>query len=271
MDYYRISAQKLGEGSKIPIVKLNETGEVYYELALEMTRIIEANNAAHKRTVMIVPVGPTGHYSIFVRLVEQNRISLKDCWFINMDEYLADGDEWMPLDNPLSFRRFMNEEVYSRISEELLMPVSQKIFPDPHDLGRIPSLITELGGVDLCIAGMGINGHVAFNEPEPELTPEEFAKLKTRIVDISPQSRTTNAVSALGGALDAMPKRCVTIGMWEILSSRIIRFGCFRNWHSGALRKAAYGDVSSGFPGTLLQRHPNALIYASGNAVKQPF
>ena len=271
MDYYRISAEKLGEESKIPIIKLTEPGEVFYELALEMIRMIEANNANQKRTVMIVPVGPTGQYPIFVRLVNERKLSLKNCWFINMDEYLVDGDELMPIENHLSFRRFMDEEVYKKINKELIMPVSQRIFPNPKDPGRIPALIEELGGVDLCIAGFGINGHVAFNEPHPELTPDEFANIKTRIADIAPHSRTTYTISILGGAMDEMPKRVVTVGLWEILNSRVIRFGCFRDWHSGVLRKAAYGEVSSDFPGTLVQRHPDALIYASANVVRQPF
>ena len=270
MDYYRISAEKLGEGAKIPIAKRTQAGEVFYELALEMVRVIESNNAAGRRTVMIVPVGPVGQYPIFVRLVNERGISLRNCWFIKMDEFLVDGDAWMPTDNPLSFRRFMEREVYPNIDNKLLMPVSQRIFPDPKDIGRIPSLISELGGVDLCVGGLGLNGHVAFNEPHPHLTPDEFAGVKTRVVDLDAQSRTTHALAALGGAMDAMPTRAVTVGMWEILGARTVRLGCFRDWQSGVVRKAVYGEISSDFPATLLQRHPDVLIYTTAEVAKQP-
>ena len=271
MDYYQISAEQLGVDSKLPIIKCNEPGEAFYELALEMLRMIEANNAAGKHTVMILPVGPTGQYPIFVRLVNQQKLSLKDCWFINMDEYLVEGDQLMPIENPLSFRRFMDDEFYSKINEELLPPVSQRVFPDPGNLGYIPELIEKLKGVDMSIAGIGINGHVAFNEPDPSLTPQQFANLKTRLQDIAELSRTTYGTSILGGAMDAMPKRCVTIGMWEILSARVLRLACFRDWHSGVLRKAAYGEISSEFPATLMQNHSDVLIYASANVVRKPF
>ena len=107
MDYYHISAQELGQGAKLPILKLGDSGEVFYEMALEMVSTIRANNAAGKHTVFICPVGPVGQYPIFVRLVNREKLSLKNCWFINMDEYLTDDGQWIDQNDPLSFRGFM--------------------------------------------------------------------------------------------------------------------------------------------------------------------
>ena len=151
MDYYHISAQELGKGAKLPILKLGDSGEVFYEMAAEMCAAIRANNAAGKPTVFICPVGPVGQYPIFVRLVNREQLSLRNCWFINMDEYLTDDGQWIAEENPLSFRGFMAREVYGKIAPELLMPEEQRVFPDPNDLGRIPALIEELGGVDLSL------------------------------------------------------------------------------------------------------------------------
>ncbi|WP_366558981.1 hypothetical protein [Flavonifractor sp. An306] len=100
MDYYHISAQELGKDAKLPIVKLGDSGEVFYELAAEMCAEIRANNAAGKHTVFICPVGPVGQYPIFVRLVNREKLSLKNCWFINMDEYLTDDGQWIDKDDP---------------------------------------------------------------------------------------------------------------------------------------------------------------------------
>ncbi len=271
MSYYQITADALGQGAKIPLVKLGDSGEVFYEIALEMIGEIERNNAQGRRTVFICPVGPVGQYPIFVRLVNERRLSLKNCWFINMDEYLTDAGEWIGEDSPLSFRGFMKRTVYERIDPELNVPDEQRIFPDPHDLGRIPALIGELGGVDIAFGGIGINGHLAFNEAQDDLTPEAFAQLGTRVLDISRETRVANAIGDLNGAIDAMPRKCVTIGMAEILGARKVRLGVFRDWHRAVVRQAAYGDVSAHFPATLLQRHPDARIYVNTNAAKQPF
>ena len=154
---------------------------------------------------------------------------------------------------------------------DLLMPPEQRVFPDPADPGKVDRLIEELGGVDIAFGGIGINGHLAFNEPQPELTAEQFAQLPTRVLDIHPETRATNCVGDLGGALEDMPRKCVTIGMKEILGARKLRLGVFREWHRAVVRQAAYGEVTAAFPVTLLQNHPDAAIYTNAIAAGQPF
>ncbi len=136
MDYYHISAQELGKDASSP-------SSSWATPARSFTRwpprcaAIRANNAAGKPTVFICPVGPVGQYPIFVRLVNREQLSLRNCWFINMDEYLTDDGQWIAEENPLSFRCFMAREVYGKIAPELLMPEEQRVFPI-NDLGRIP-------------------------------------------------------------------------------------------------------------------------------------
>lgn len=269
--YYQISAEDLGKNGKIPLLKLGDSGEVFYEMALEMVNTIKQHNAEGKTTVFICPVGPVGQYPIFVRLVNRDRVSLKNCWFINMDEYLNDDESYIDFESPLSFHGFMYRTVYSQIDPELLMPEEQRIFPDPKDPDHIRRVIEKLGGVDIAFGGIGINGHLAFNEAQDELTAEEFAQLQTRVLTISRETRTSNAIGDLNGAIDAMPRKCVTIGMAQILGAKKIRLGVFRDWHRSVVRQAAYGEVTAHFPASLLQNHPDAMIYVNANAAKQPF
>ncbi len=269
-DYFRKTSEELGIDAKVNVLKLGDSGEVFYEMAMEMIDAIKENNASGKNTVFICPVGPVGQYPIFVRLVNLYNISLKKVWFINMDEYLDDKGQWIDINHKLSFRGFMNRQVYSKIKPELLMAEEQRIFPDPNNLTHIPDTINNLGGVDICFGGIGINGHIAFNEPE-DVSPEEFATRTTRVLEISRETRTINSVGDLNGAIDAMPKLCVTIGMKEILSAKKIRLYCFRDWHRAVVRQAAYGEVSAHFPVTLVQNHPDAKITITSNAAEQAF
>ena len=271
MDYFKIPAAELGKGARIPVYPLGDSGEVFYELALEMVNTIKAHNAEGKKTVFICPVGPVGQYPIFVRLVNRDRVSLKNCWFINMDEYLNDDGTYIDIESPLSFRGFMRNNVYTKIDPELLMPEEQRVFPDPADPGRVDRLIEELGGVDIAFGGIGINGHLAFNEARPELTAEEFAALGTRVLTLTPETRTANAIGDRGGAVEAVPHKAVTLGIKQILGARRVRLGVFRDWHRAVVRRAAYGEVSAAFPVTLLQRHPDAVIYTNSVAAGQPF
>lgn len=271
MDYFRLSSEELGRGAKVPIVKLGDSGEVFYELALEMVNAIKANNEAGRKTVFICPVGPVGQYPIFVRIVNRDRISLKNCWFINMDEYLNSDGTYIDKESPLSFRGFMERSLYTKLDPELIMPPEQRVFPDPADPARVDRLIEELGGVDIAFGGIGINGHLAFNEARDDITAEEFSQLGTRVLKLTPETRTANAIGDRGGAIDAMPDTAITIGIRQILSARKVRLGVFREWHRSVIRETAYGQVSAHFPATLLQLHPDAVIYANATASCQPF
>ncbi len=268
--YYHIPAERLGENSRIPLKIIEETEEVFRSMAAMMTDCIKANNKMGRMTVMICPVGPVGQYPYFVEQVNRERIDLSGAWFFNMDEYLDDEGEYIDSKSPLSFRGFMEREVYGRIDPGLVMPKAQRVFPDPKEPWKTDQLLEELGGADIAFGGIGITGHLAFNEPE-DMTAAEFSALPTRVQSIAPETRAVNAAGELGGALESMPVRCVTIGMRQILGAKKLRLGVFRDWHRAVVRRAAYGDKTAAFPVTLVQEHPDALILVNGNAAKLPY
>ena len=257
--YYYDKAQLL-KNPKIPMVVMEDKPAVFRAIAREMADFIKEKNEKGETTVFICPVGPIGQYPYFVDMVNSERISLKNCWFINMDEYLDENKQWIAKEHPLSFRGFMDRTVYTKIDPELNVPEDHRVFPDPNNLAYIPNLIEQLGGVDICFGGIGINGHLAFNEADPSLTCEEFKQLKTRVLPISPETRAANAIGDFGGRLEDMPVYCVTIGFNEIFNSRKIRLGIFRDWHRAVARRCGYGEMTAAFPVSMLAEHPDALI-----------
>ena len=103
-----------------------------------------------------------------------------------------------------------------------------------------------------------------------DIPAEEFRQLPTRVLDIAPETRATNCVGDLGGALEDMPKRCVTIGMKQILGAKKLRLAVFRDWHRAVCRRAAYGEPTASFPVTLAQGHPDALLIINNVAAQLP-
>ena len=142
--------------------------DVYFDMALVMLEEIMKNNEKGKTTVMIVPVGPTDQYPILARLVNTLGVSLKNVWFFNMDEYMTSPTEMIDPSHSMSFKKRMRDGFYSLVREDLVMPESQRLFPTVGREAEFDALIEELGGVDLCLGGLGINGHIAFNEPPEE-------------------------------------------------------------------------------------------------------
>ena len=258
--YYGYNKEQLLANPKMKLICMEDNAAVFYQMAKQMTEEILANQEKNRRTVLICPVGPVGQYPYFVDMVNEQGISLKNVWFINMDEYLDGEKKWVPMSHPLSFRGFMERAVYSQIRPELNVPEGQRVFPDPENLAYIPELIEKLGGVDVCFGGIGLNGHLAFNEADPSKSPEEFIALETRVLPISPETRAANAIGDFGGALEDMPQYCVTVGIYEIAHARKIRLGCFRNWHRAVVRRAGYGDATADFPVTLLQDHKDITL-----------
>ena len=128
-------------------------------------------------------------------------------------------------------------------------------FPCPGKEAEYDRMIEDLGGVDLCLGGLGINGHVAFNEPpEREIPADEFAALGTRVLSISRETRTINAYGYRRGDLQGMPEICITVGMRQILSSKKIYIALNRPWQNGPFKRALFGPETSRIPASLLRR-----------------
>ena len=230
--------------------------EVYLDMALVMLDEIMKNNAAGKKTVMIVPVGPTQQYPILARLVNQLKVSLKNVWFFNMDEYLITPDKTVSYDDPISFHYRMNKEFYELVDSDLLMPETQRLFPEPGKEAEYDKLIDELGGVDLCLGGLGINGHIAFNEPpEPgeNVSAAEFAALGTRVLPITRETKTINAYGYQRGDLRGMPEWCITVGMKQILASKRVYIALNRPWQHGIVKHVLFDEIQAAVPASLLR------------------
>lgn len=237
--------------------------DVYFDMALTMLDEIMTNNAVGKKTVMIVPVGPTVQYPILARLVNQLGVSLKDVWFFNMDEYLVTPERPIAPEDVMSFHKRMNDEFYSRVREDLIMPPEQRLFPEPGKEEAYDVLIEKLGGVDLCLGGLGINGHVAFNEPPEagdDITADEYAALGTRVLPISRETMTINAYGYQRGDLSGMPKYCITVGMKQIIAARRIYIALNRDWQHGIVKHVLFDSETAAIPSTLLRRNGNFTI-----------
>ncbi len=243
------------QNGRIPVHLFSDKEAVFQYLARIMADTIQQNNAAGSPTFMIVPLGPVGQYGPLAELIHQEKISLRHTTFLNMDEYMWDPHTMISPEHPLSFQGAMEREFYAKVDPALLMPPEQRIFPTPENGEWIWSLIQSHGGVDLCVGGIGINGHVAFNEPEPGMSVDAFCAQPARVIPIAPETLVVNSLNEYEGAYEFMPRWAVTLGFREIASAKRIVLGCFRPWHRMVVRKAALYPPSAEFPVSLLHSH----------------
>ena len=273
MDINRIPPAELGKGSEIVLDVCDTEQDLYWKMAIEVLETIEENNKRGERTLMVVPYGPLGPYSRLVYLVNKYRVSLKNCIFMNMDEYLTDDKKYIDKADPLSFRGGMERIFYNLIDPELNVLPENRYFPDPEDPEVLTRLIEREGKLDMAWGGVGINGHFAFNEPpEPgeACTNEEFLARKTRALAISRETKTINCFMNCGGDVNAIPKYCITVGMKEMFMAKKVRMCMPRDWNAGALRKVLHGEITAKVPCSLFQLHNDAMLYAADVALQSP-
>lgn len=259
--------------AKGQLVVFDTLDEVYDYLAEEMVQEFEKAAKGDRVVSFIMPVGPTQPYRLMAEKINYRQISLKNVRFFFMDEYVDDEkDRLIPKSNPLSFRGQIGPLLFDRIRPDLLMPKSQVIFPTPENVKDLPKMIKDAGGIEVCYGGIGIHGHVAFNEPGPGV-----AKSNPRILDINDFTRTIDATRhpGVGGNLENFPRRAITMGMKQCIEARKILVMTrnetpFLNWANTIVRIAALGRPGDDYPVTHMRHHKNLRIVTDRNTLKKP-
>lgn len=261
-EYLGIPPHALGADTPVTVSIVDGMHELADAMADAMLSVIDQAASEDRTATLIVPVGPVDQFPILAEKINDRKVDCTQVMFINMDEYLAEDGSWLPLDHPLSFRGFMNRKFFDRIDSALAPSPDCRVFPDPACPERIMEIIDERESVDACFGGIGINGHIAFNEPpEPgeSISLEAFAELPTRVLDLSRETRTINSVT-VGGDITIIPRRAITVGMKEILASEQIQLFCNRPWQSAVVRRVLHGPIEPACPSSLIRNHPNASL-----------
>lgn len=265
--WMQLPTETLQSEAKTPLRIVPDRMALYAAFAREIADEIKARNAAGEPTRLILPVGPIGQFPVLAEICNRERISWRNVWTFNMDEYCDWEGRSIPLEHPLSFEGYMRREFFGRLDSDLRIPDDRVFFPRIERIDEVSDKIAVLGGIDTCYGGIGIHGHVAFNEPPIsrfyQVSLEEFRNSRTRVLPLAPETMVMNSIRRVGGNFYTFPPMAITIGMKDILESRRIRLYCDGgDWQKAILRIALLGDISTHYPATLLQEHPDALITA---------
>ena len=212
----------------------------YKELSLTVANIIKRQLKKHPLSKLGLPTGdtPLGMYSELVK----KELDWSHAITFNLDVYL------MNIDHPQSYQMYMRGNLFDRTN----------IYPDHTHFPFRPTSafedkITESMGIDLCILGIGSNGHIAFNEPGSSF------KSRTRVVDLSLQTLQDN--SRFFGSAEDVPKQAITMGLGTIMESKKIILMVNGKHKLTILNVAMNGEVTETVPASILQKHNNVEVY----------
>lgn len=278
---YLLPAEELAARSPLPVTVLADRDALHAHFARAVAGEIAANNAVSRPTRLILPVGPVGYFAPLAEICNRERIGWQRVHAFFMDEYCDWQGRRVAEDHPLSFAGFARRTLFAALDPALVLPPSQLHFPDPLHINRISQAIEEAGGIDTCYGGVGVHGHVAFNEPPISrwfrLTPAEFKAGLTRLVALAPETVVMNATRAAGGNFAALPPMAVTLGLADILAARRIRLYCQGGvWQRAVLRLALFGSPYTAggedvdVPVTLLRGHRDIAFVTDVETAQPP-
>jgi glucosamine-6-phosphate deaminase len=176
----------------------------------------------------------------------------------NLDEYVG-----LAPSHPCSYRHFMSEELFSGAGfsrDRTYVPRGDA--PDAsEEAARYERLIAEHGPIDLQLLGLGINGHIGFNEPMSSLGS------RTRIKTLTRATREANSRFFADG--EEPPQQAVTVGIQTILEScEIILLVTGQN-KAIAVAQMVEGPLAALCPATALQLHPNVTVVLDREAASK--
>lgn len=224
-------------------------------------RINDFSPTAEKPFVLGLPTGssPIPTYQRLIKLHKEGKVSFKHVVTFNMDEYVG-----LPTDHSESYHTFMFREFFSHVD----IPPSQVNILD----GNAPDLVAECnayearikqyGGIELFLAGIGEDGHIAFNEPGSSLAS------RTRIKTLAYDTILANA-RFFNGDVSAVPRMALTVGVATVLEAREIVVVVTGLRKALALSKAIEGGVNHLWTLSALQLHPWALIVVDEDATAE--
>jgi glucosamine-6-phosphate deaminase len=244
--------------------------ELHHHFAKSIFDEIHENNVEQRPTRLILPVGPTGQYPILTSMIEKEKLSLERCWFFFMDEYCDEDGFALSTIHPLSFKRVAKMLFLIPLKDGYGLNDEQIIFPDELNIHKLSKMIREVNGIDTCYGGIGIHGHIAFNEPSTSVFNSDPRKVRLNKYTI-----TMNAIrSQIGGNLENFPIYAFTLGMKQILGAKRIRLYC-RNgspydWANTILRIMLFGNQGDDYPVTYIRKHPDYKIVTDKDTLGSP-
>lgn len=230
------------------------TVESYEKLSRQAANIISAQVIMKPNSVLGLATGssPVGIYRQLIEWYNKGDIDFSEMVSINLDEYVGlDGADEQ------SYRNFMQKNFFDHINirrENTFVP-NGRATDLARECAEYDARIEAFGGIDLQLLGIGLDGHIGFNEPD-----SVFVK-NTHVVDL--HESTIEANSRFFQSKDDVPKQAITMGMVSIMQAKKILLIANGEAKKDILEKAFFGPITPTLPASILQLHPDITVVYS--------
>lgn len=230
------------------------TVPTYEKMSRQAANIISAQVIMKPNSVLGLATGssPLGIYRQLIDWYNKGDIDFSGTTSVNLDEYVG-----LKETDPQSYRYFMQTNFFDHINihrENTFVPDGCAKNPD-QECAEYDARIERLGGIDLQLLGIGLDGHIGFNEPA-----SVFVK-STHVVDLHESTIRANARFFESEA--DVPRQAITMGMVSIMQAKKILLIANGRAKKDIVQRAFFGPITPEIPASILQLHPDLTVVFS--------
>ncbi|WP_029688345.1 glucosamine-6-phosphate deaminase [Thermoanaerobacter sp. A7A] len=223
----------------------------YDEMSKKAAEIVKKQIKEKPNTVLGLATGstPLGMYKHLIEMYKRGEIDFSNVITFNLDEYIG-----LSPDHPQSYHYFMFHNFFNHINiKKENVHIPNGIAEDlEEECRKYEEEIEKAGGIDLQILGIGVNGHIGFNEPE------ESIETKTHVVTLTED--TINANKRFFKSAEEVPRKAITMGLGSIMKAKKIVLLASGKNKAEAIKETIKGQLTTKVPATVLALHPDVTI-----------
>lgn len=209
-----------------------------------------ANALSHKKTARLMLAAAPSQHATLSTLVTSPAIDWSRVECFHMDDYLG-----LAADAPQGFANWLQRVVFDSVQAKEFHRIDP--FNVPFDEAARYGRLMGDEPFDLVLCGLGVNGHLAFNDPPANFNDPEV----TRLIELDRVSRQQQVDEGHFARIDDVPVQAITATV-----PRLLNTDCIIASVPGIAKRAAVADtlnrpVGGEYPGTALKTHPNAYLY----------
>jgi galactosamine-6-phosphate isomerase len=186
---------------------------------------------------------------LLVKKLKQEKIDYSHLSFIGLDEWVG-----LPPANTGSCHYFFKTKIFKPLQ---LKPGQYHLFDAcasdlRQECKKMDELIAGRGGIDLMIVGIGLNGHIGFNEPGTSFSSlTHVAELEDITKSVGQQKYFNEPV-----VLD----KGITIGLGHLMNTGKVLLIANGTKKAGVIRRTIEGPVTEEYPASIMQQHKNGIV-----------
>ena len=170
---------------------------------------------------------------------------------MHMDEYIGISER-----HPASFRHFLREHLVDAVQPRAFYGMAGDASNVEGEMRRYAELVEELDP-EVCVLGIGENGHLAFNDPPADFeTDEPFI-----VVELDEACRRQQAGEGWFASPADVPARAISMSIRQIMRARTLYCMVPERRKAEAVRFCLEEEVSPMRPASILRQHPDAQLY----------